>query len=1151
MQVKQRILGRHLVILVLVIGLLLSRQTGPVVSTPAPPDAVVAESPLRLAGTSFDPLSTTASDNVANELQISSYPGDGTGYYIVQFKGPIGASDLGALETIGAEIFDYIPDFAFIVKLNSTSLAAAGQMPSVRWVGLHQPAYRLTPELRARTTLAIDASHDLQTRADGKISTPELLNDGPLTLVISVFRGEALGPIKARIEGLEGTILDESQTEWKSKLKVSLPTAALTDVAAISGVRWIEQAPQWELANDVADNVMAVREVWDTEGLYGTGQVVAVCDTGLDQGSTVPASLHNDFENGSGVSRVVRIYDRVGDGANDVNSGHGTHVAGSVLGNGDLSGATPVSHTYPESARVGMAPEAGLIFQAVENNTNGALTGIPLDLNTLFAQADNGGAHLQTNSWGSDVASMYTTDSEDVDEYIWDHKDYVIFFSASNAGIDNNADGVVDLYSMGSPSTAKNCITVGASENNRPAISMTWGNGWPADFPANPVRDDRAADDTSGLAAFSSRGPALDGRTKPDIVAPGTWIASTKSTVASGNGWGAIDSNYMYMGGTSMSTPLAAGAAALVRQFYTDRESITPSAALIKATLANGATDIYPGQYGTGTTQEISVTRPSNVAGWGRVDVQNSIFPTAPRSMIYIDQTTGLNTGNTDTYTYVVQNAAQPLRTTLAWSDYPGSPVAAGGLVNDLDLTITGPGGATYYPNNANQRGANQQLAYDDGSGENYWTWNSGTQAAVRFTPTTYPAHLQTGLFYLGAFSYPKTFTWYIYAGNTSGPSSVLASGSSTIRANTAWHAIDFSSANVAIPSGDFFLAIELPDTDLAWFYDTSAPSNRSWDYDGSTWSLITTEDYLIHAVVSQAAATTQQDRVNNLVGIDIPSPTTGTYTLTVTGYNVPQGPQPYGLVVSGIGGMTASPPTLAGIPDQTLSVGESRDSAVDLWSYASDTQDADSSLVFSITNSPPAGAGISLDTNRYIDINPVVGWTGTANVVIQVQDTEGMTDTDTFRVIVLNHVPDIATAPATFDVTLAVDEVVTRTLTISNTGTTTLTFSLSDGGTSWLSFAPIGGNVPAGNSRLIDVIFDATSQSTGDYSTNVTVNSNDPDEGTVTLPATLHVSSTPVTAWYVYLPLALKNLYTGPINLPNGDFEAGPTVWGQYSTYD
>ena len=57
---------------------------------------------------------------------------------------------------------------------------------------------------------------------------------------------------------------------------------------------------------------------------------MAVADSGLDNGVTDPANLHDDFEDGSGNTRVSRIFDRVGDGAEDENSGHGTHVAGSV-----------------------------------------------------------------------------------------------------------------------------------------------------------------------------------------------------------------------------------------------------------------------------------------------------------------------------------------------------------------------------------------------------------------------------------------------------------------------------------------------------------------------------------------------------------------------------------------------------------------------------------------------------------------------------------------------------------------------------------------------------------------------------------------------------------------------------------------------------
>ncbi|HQE93372.1 MAG TPA: S8 family serine peptidase [Anaerolineae bacterium] len=987
--------------------------------------------PLRLAIGTFDPLGEAAPGSTAQALHLAAYPGDGLGYYLVQFRGPLHAAEVEALKTAGADVFDYIPDFAFIVKMDNATRAVIERQAQVRWIGLYQPAYRMTPDLLSRAARANEtAVASTPSNANGKQTGGIALDDdGVLTLVVSVFRGEPVAPIASLIEKMGGQVLDQSQTEWQSKLKITLPTTALAEVAALSGVRWIEPAPQWRLYNDHSDNIMGVREVWDTHGLYGAGQTVAVCDTGLDQGSTAPASLHDDFENGSGVSRVTTIYDRVGDGASDVNSGHGTHVSGSVLGNGDLSGATPASHTYPETAYVGMAPEASLIMQAVENNTTKALSGIPLDLNTLFDQARTGGANLHTNSWGSDVSGQYTTDSEAVDQFMWGYKNFAIFFSAGNSGIDANSDGVVDLYSLGSPATAKNCVTVGASENDRPTFTSTWGGSWPTDYPAAPVNSDRLANNTAGLAAFSSRGPALDGRYKPDIVAPGTFIASTRSSQASATGWGEIDANYMYMGGTSMSTPLTAGAAAIVRQFYTDvKGHSTPSAALLKATLVNGATDIYPGQYGTGSTQEISTTRPTNVAGWGRVDIQNSIFPTAPRQMTFVDQTSGLDTDDSEVYHYQITSSAEPFRVTLAWTDYPGSPTAAGGLVNDLDVTVIGPGGMTYYPNNANRRGASQYLAYDSGFESNYWIGGAGTQAAVRFTPSQYPVTLQTGIFLLAAASYPQTFTWYVYTGNnTSGPTSVLASGSSTIRSE-GWHVIDFTSANVTINSGDFFLAIGLPNDQLAWFYDNTAPNSRSWDYDGTAWSKVTTEDYMFHAVVSSAAAATPHDRVNNLEGIDIATPATGIYTVTVNGYNVPHGPQPYALVASGIFTTANTAPTLSGLPDLTLAPGESRDNAIDLWTYASDDLDANNVMTYTLFNSPPAGAGISLDSNRYIDIHPTAGYVGTVPVEVQVTDTGGLTDTDAFTInfletqyiylpLVLRGYPPLPELPTTLDV--------------------------------------------------------------------------------------------------------------------------------------
>jgi hypothetical protein len=165
---------------------------------------------------------------------------------------------------------------------------------------------------------------------------------------------------------------------------------------------------------------MDVIDIWNrgVNPLFGAGQTVAVADTGLDQGSEVPANLHDDFEDCAGVSRVSTIFDRVGDGASDVNSGHGTHVAGS-----DGIAGCDYDNSY-----AGIAPEATLVFQALENNVSGALSGIPSDLNTLFNQAQGAGATIHTNSWGSSQAGAYTSFSEDVDQFVWNNKDFLILF---------------------------------------------------------------------------------------------------------------------------------------------------------------------------------------------------------------------------------------------------------------------------------------------------------------------------------------------------------------------------------------------------------------------------------------------------------------------------------------------------------------------------------------------------------------------------------------------------------------------------------------------------------------------------------------------------------------------------------------------------
>jgi hypothetical protein len=911
---------------------------------------------IQLAGGRFDPLFESEPFPVPQSMKVQAYPPGEAGYYILQFKGPVKQDWKDAVMEAGATILDYVPDFAFIVKMGQETKLRVERMDSVRWVGVYQPAYRIEPQLMRTYVLGEQAE--------------------AVTLIVVTFREENVNLIAEVLKTMGGIALEVSETEWKGKIRVQIDSGKIAEISKIQGVKWIEKAPVWKLFNDVGRGIMNVGPVWSPNNLFGVGQVVAVADTGLDQGFATPANLHDDFEDGEVTpnSRVIQIFDRVGDGADDVNSGHGTHVAGSVLGNGKQSGSDPPGHSYVGSY-AGVAPEARLIFQAIEDNVTEDLTGIPGDLNVLFNQARTVGAHIHTNSWGASTAGAYTSFSEDVDQNAWSNKSFTILFSAGNEGVDSNGDGIIDLYSLGSPATAKNCITVGATENNRPTGSspapgydFPWATGsWAVKYPANPIASDHVSNNSEGMAAFSSRGPCLDGRFKPDIVAPGTNIISTKSSLtaatklwSTGGLSGGLEDSYVFSGGTSMSTPLVAGAAALVREFYMD-QAITPSSALIKATLINGAVDI-PGQYAG--PEVVDGARPNQAEGWGRVNVGNSLYPTAPRTLRYMDVTSSISTYQNDGYSFTLNDGSVPLRVTLVWTDYPGSTVAGGGLVNDLDLNVTDPNGVVHFPDNASQLGPIEHKCYHDNPAWAYGT-SANRGAAVRFTPSFYPATIDRALFYVYSLSYPATFTVNVWDDDGAGgnPGTLLHSASTTGR-KQGWYTVDIP--DVAVDSGDFYVEMRIQTANKPYFVSdqlNSAEISRSLFFDGSTWTSWTsaggTGDLTIQAIISSPDHHTSADRVNNVVGIDVATSATGNYVITIGGHNVPMGPQPYALVVSG-GALTALT-QIPGLPDTPgdLSGKKISDSQIDLsWTDNSANEDG-----FSIERRTSVGSFAEIDT--------------------------------------------------------------------------------------------------------------------------------------------------------------------------------------------
>ncbi|GIW08786.1 MAG: hypothetical protein KatS3mg060_3591 [Dehalococcoidia bacterium] len=606
---------------------------------------------IRLQRGAFDPL--------AGRLAQDETGGNA---WIVQFDGPVEERWKSAVRQSGGELAFYLPDHAFIARMDAAAAERVRALPNVRWVGPWRTAFRISA--------AASSSGDY---------------------MVQTFSGADLGRLGRAIAGLGGVVFGATDTGFAGYLRVRIAAGAAPALAALDDVVWVEPYDAPETLNDRAVPVLGVPEVRQDLGLYGAGQIVAVADSGLDTGHL--ATVHPDF-----AGRVVKAYclsrPDPCNWADD--NGHGTHVAGSVLGSGAASGALPEENLYAGS-EAGVAPRAGLIVQAIGGP--GSAVYPPLDAGDLLRLAVRDGAFVQTNSWGGGATGAYRLNAQQVDYALWQERTALMLFAAGNSGQDRDRSGRVDLASLASPGTAKNVITVGASENNRPEIRTTYGQLSAFAWPVPPIIADPIANRIEGMAAFSSRGPTADGRLKPDVVAPGTHVLSAFSRFSPLRG-ATASTAYRFLSGTSMATPLTAGAAILFREWLQTRRGIhTPSGALIKAVVINGADDIAPGQYGTDpATQEVPVVRPNPISGFGRVNVAASLAPAGGREVWIADETIGLATGETWERSLTTSGAG-PLRVTVVWMDFPGQPAAAKQLVNDLDLEVVGPEGAVRHGN--------------------------------------------------------------------------------------------------------------------------------------------------------------------------------------------------------------------------------------------------------------------------------------------------------------------------------------------------------------------------------------------------------------------------------------------------------------------
>jgi len=627
----------------------------------------------------------------------------GLHHYIVQFVGPIKQTWLTQAHKAGADFVQPYESFSYIARMSTKAVTAVSKLSFVRWIGHLPYTARVSPDAitGARRKPGVPDPAVPRTHFRSGVYTVLFFQPEQAAKAISAVRKLGFEILEKR-SGSDFLIVETTRT----------PSKVVKQLEALSRVHGVSQVTERSVprkSNDRAARIMGSAASLGNPGLglSGEGEIIAVADTGLDSGK--PADMHPDF-----VDRIhfiksypitadfnQSVFNPAGDdGPADLDSGHGTHTAGSVLGSGAASSNLP-GLVGPVR---GLSHKALLVFQAIEQEMKWKdaadrerfgrfiLSGIPTDLRTLFADAHAKGARIHSNSWGGGNPGEYDEQCRQLDDFVWKKPDFCIIFAAGNDGTDSDGDGVVNLGSVTAPGTAKNCITVGASENDHPEFTMTYGESWPRDYPAEPIKSDRVADNPDDIVAFSSRGPTDDGRIKPDVVAPGTFILSTRSRMIAENhfGWGRFEPSrlYMYDGGTSMATPLTAGAVGVVREFLRKQRKIaSPSAALLKASLIASAVFLRGAESGCDPNQ-----------GFGRVNLDAILAPPKPLRVLFVEGP-GLQTGDVDERTIAVTSGGAPLRIVLAYSDFPGAA-----LINNLNLVVRAPDGGVFV-GNANQPG--------------------------------------------------------------------------------------------------------------------------------------------------------------------------------------------------------------------------------------------------------------------------------------------------------------------------------------------------------------------------------------------------------------------------------------------------------------
>ena len=651
---------------------------------------------IDLAGDVADIRTAWPPNSGSPNLRISDYPLGGAGLYVIKYAYPPKAESLKQLDAIGLRRLRHVSWNAYIVAAPAgLPKLAAALPPEVIFVSPLHPYYKISPSLRGRQDANLD---------------PILVD---------------LDPVQAP-KGIEGFLraIDKEAilTILQNGASHAFLHATPKDVETIAqnpGVVWIERTSEPEVSDERASQIAvghfdasgsatnpAQYRSW-LSGLCGgclspsnlANEIVDLLDLGIS--STTP---HQDL-NGGAPSRLAYSRGCCGFQSWDVEdtANHGTIVAGILGGDPQQAGGTGLADASGFYWGTGVAPGVKLgVTHGLWANAyaSGYIVG-PFGLNqpsVIAGEVSSAlalGARYQNNSWNMYDETGYNLNSQKYDQLVRDatgtsaspDNPMTIVFATGNI-----RPGDTESY-VKPPATAKNVITVGASGLERSSFQA-----------AGSCNTSIKIWDVASLSRRRTQG---QGQFKPDLIAPGRTVTSTRSYAGtveycdgytSGSPWsipyGLTDtaSPYIAEHGTSFSAPQVTGATVLIKRFLQSSQGFLPTPAMTKAVLVGtaasvqGGTDWFTG-YGLGW-------EPSIPQGWGRLNIAKLLSDSTPKR--YFDEDHQANnpprrftaSGGYRNITLSVADPSKPVIVAMAYTDAPSTPGSSGLRVNGVDMYV-------------------------------------------------------------------------------------------------------------------------------------------------------------------------------------------------------------------------------------------------------------------------------------------------------------------------------------------------------------------------------------------------------------------------------------------------------------------------------